>query len=193
MKTILWIDACVREGSRTRLLTEHLLSKMTGTVTRIDLDKEQIPPMRGEALAYRSGKAEQGDFSDPVFRYARQLKEADEIVISAPYWDLSFPAVLKAYLEAVNIVGLTFRYTPDNVPVSMIRAKRLIYVTTAGGEIVSDAPGFGYVKLLMSEFYGVHDFLYFKAEKLDIDGSNPEQIIRKSLEEIDSVFSEENK
>lgn len=191
MNHILWIDACVRKESRTRLLAEHVLSKLEGTVTKVDLDKEKIQPLTGNALAERSKKAEEGAFTDPVFRYALQLKDADEIVISAPYWDLSFPAVLKTYLEAINIVGLTFCYTEDNRPVSMIKAKRLIYITTAGGEIVSDEPGFGYVRLVMNEFYGVCEFLYFKAENLDIIGSDPEDILNETRKEIDRTFLEE--
>ena len=171
MKQILWIDACVREESRTR--------------------KERIPPLTGTMLTYRSSKAEKQDFSDPVFRYAMQLKDADEILISAPYWDLSFPASLKSYIEAVNIVGLTFRYTEDNQPVSMIRAKRLIYVTTAGGGILSEEPGFGYIRLVMNSFYGINDFLYFKTENLDLFGADPESILKKSREEIDRTFLEE--
>lgn len=191
MKQILWIDACVREASRTRKLAEHILSKLDGMVTRVDLNKEQIPPLTDKMLTYRSRKAEEQDFSDPVFRYALQLKNADEILISAPYWDLSFPASLKSYIEAVNIVGLTFRYTEDNQPASMIKAKRLIYVTTAGGEILSEEPGFGYIRLVMNSFYGINDFLYFKSENLDLIGSDPENILKKSREEIDRTFLEE--
>ena len=35
------------------------------------------------------------------------------IVIAAPYWDLSFPAVLKTYLEQINVLGVTFDYSDD--------------------------------------------------------------------------------
>ena len=191
MKKILWIDACVRKESRTRKLAEHILSKLGGTVTRVDLDKEQIPPLTGKMLTYRSRKAEEQDFSDPVFRYAVQFKDADEILISAPYWDLSFPASLKSYIEAINIVGLTFRYTEENQPVSMIKAKRLIYVTTAGGRILSEEPGFGYIRLVMNSFYGIEEFLCFKSENLDLIGADPESILKKSREEIDRTFLEE--
>ena len=76
MKQILWIDACVREASRTRKLAEHILSKLDGTVTRVDLNKEQIPPLTDKMLTYRSRKAEEQDFSDPVFTFfkAKEIK-----------------------------------------------------------------------------------------------------------------------
>ena len=40
-----------------------------------------------------------GALDDPLLDYARQFARADQILIAAPCWDLSFPAVLRAYLE----------------------------------------------------------------------------------------------
>ena len=45
-----------------------------------------------------------------MFYYARQFAEADQIVIAAPFWDLSFPAILKAYMEQITVSGITFEY-----------------------------------------------------------------------------------
>ena len=42
--------------------------------------------------------------------------EADEIVIGAPYWDLSFPAALKTYLEHCCVCDVTFHYTQEGRP-----------------------------------------------------------------------------
>ena len=39
--------------------------------------------------------------------------KADEIVIGAPYWDLSFPAALKVYIEHVSVCDIAFHYTED--------------------------------------------------------------------------------
>ena len=52
-----------------------------------------------------------GAFQDPLFGLARQFAAADRIVIAAPYWDLSFPAALKQYVEQINVLGITFIYT----------------------------------------------------------------------------------
>ena len=61
--------------------------------------------------------------------------KADIIVIAAPYWDLSFPAQLKDYIERVNAVGVTFDYDQEGIPYGLCRAKKLVYITTAGGNI----------------------------------------------------------
>ena len=44
-----------------------------------------------------------GDYQNPMFSFARQFSEAEAIVIAAPFWDLSFPSMLKQYLEQIRI------------------------------------------------------------------------------------------
>lgn len=46
-------------------------------------------------------------------RLAEQFAQADEIVVAAPYWDLSFPSILKVYLERVCVTGITFHYVEN--------------------------------------------------------------------------------
>ena len=59
-----------------------------------------------------------------MFDLARQFARAEIIVMAAPYWDLSFQAALKQYLEQVNVVGITFRYSEEGQPVPLCRARR---------------------------------------------------------------------
>ncbi|MBQ1390739.1 MAG: NAD(P)H-dependent oxidoreductase, partial [Firmicutes bacterium] len=106
--------------------------------------------------------------------------QADEIVIAAPFWDLSFPASLKQYLEQINIPGITFRYTPAGVPEGLCRAHSLTYVTTAGGYFVPEEYGFGYVEALARNYYGIPDVRYIQAAGLDIEGADPEAILRET-------------
>ena len=105
-------------------------------------------------------------------------------MIAAPYWDLSFPTILKAYLEQVNVSDITFRYTPEGMPESLCRAKKLYYVTTAGGEFFPEEYGFGYVKALAQNFYGIQDVELIKAKRLDLEGESVEQILADCEKEI---------
>lgn len=109
---------------------------------------------------------------------------ADEIVLAAPYWDFSFPAALKLYIESVTIRGLTFQYTPEGRPVGLCRAKRLVYVTTAGGPIVDQSFGFGYIESLSRLFYGIPSVLCYQAENLDIVGADVDGILSATLLKI---------
>ena len=47
------------------------------------------------------------------YLYAKDFAEADVIVVAAPYWDLSFPSILKVFFEHINVLKLVFDYS-DN-------------------------------------------------------------------------------
>ena len=126
----------------------------------------------------------EGTLEAPVFEMARQFALADEIVIAAPYWDLSFPAVLKQYLEQINVVGVTFRYTPEGIPEGLCRAKKLYYVMTAGGLYCPEEYGYGYVKALAQSFYGIPETELIRAVGLDLDGADPEEILRQAMDDL---------
>ncbi|MBO7535632.1 MAG: NAD(P)H-dependent oxidoreductase, partial [Bacilli bacterium] len=106
MKNILFINACLRDNSRTLKIAKEVLSNLEGNIKEVDLYQEDIKPLDNDKLNIRDKAFLENDFSDDYFRYAKQFKEADEIVIAAPYWDLSFPSVLKIYLENICINGM---------------------------------------------------------------------------------------
>ena len=111
-----------------------------------------------------------------MFSNAKDFASSDIIVSAAPYWDLSFPAVVKNYLEKITVNGLTFAYGENGIPHGLCKAKKLIYVTTAGGPIFYNF-GFEYVKTLAQCFYGVSDVQLIKAEGLDVFGANVPKIM----------------
>ena len=165
-------------------MAEHLLSKLDRPYEELRLWETAFPAVDEEYLSRRDRLVSQGDFQDPMFDLARQFAEAETIVIAAPYWDLSFPAVLKQYLEQVNVVGITFRYSDEGVPVGLCRADRLFYVTTAGGNVVPEEYGFGYVRALAQNYYGIQDIRQFAAVGLDIDGADAEAIMKAAEDSL---------
>ncbi len=124
-----------------------------------------------------------------MFDLAKQFVRADTVVVAAPHWDLSFPAALKQYFEQVNVVGLTFFYTDSDRPVTLCRAKKLCYVATAGGPVRNHDYGFGFVKGLGGEFYGIGDAVLFCAEGIDLAGADAEAILAEAEKKIDRAFS----
>lgn len=181
---ILYINACVRENSRTNELSQYFLSKVQGEIEEINLNIQNILPLNREALNKRENLIAEKNYDDSIFDYAKQFSKADVIVIGAPYWDLSFPALLKAYLENINVLGITFSYSEKGYPVSLCNAKKLVYITTSGGPIISDEFGFGYVKSLAENFYGIKDINYIKAEGLDIIGANVQEILNNAKKKL---------
>ena len=181
---VLFIDACARPQSRTRMLAETACEMMSDSVKRIDLFQQNLRPLDGETLAKREAFVCSADYTDDMFRFARQFKDADEIVIAAPYWDLSFPAVLKCYLEAICVNGLTFQYNEHGIPEGLCKAKRLVYVTTAGGFIPERNFGFDYVKQLCSDFFCIDKTVCVKAEGLDIWGADVQSALQTAKNDI---------
>lgn len=183
-KKVLFINACVRPNSRTRILAQEVLNKLDGQIEEVNLEQERISPLDWESLQIRDQQEAKGDFSHPMFGYAKQFAQADEIVIAAPYWELTFPAMVRIYFEVVSVVGITFGYTPQGAPLGLCKAKRIIYVTTSGGEIGKYNLGYDFVKALSDCFYGIPKTLCFSAEKLDIKGMDVEKIMEEAKKEI---------
>ena len=186
-RPILFINACVRGESRTKKLAEKLLEKLNRPVEEVRLEEINFPIVDEDFLNMRDRLISEGSLDSPVFKLARQFSEAETIVIAAPYWDLSFPAVLKQYFEQVNVVGITFRYTEEGIPEGLCKADRIFYVSTAGGIYVPTEFGFGYVKALAQGYYGIGDVRLIEAVGLDIYGADVEAILEEAEETIEDM------
>ena len=186
-RPILYVNACVRKESRTKRLAEKLLSKLGEPYEELCLEKIAFPLVNEEYLNKRDQLISSGNFQSPMFDLARQFSEAETIVIAAPYWDLSFPAMLKQYLEQINVVGIAFRYSEEGVPVALCRAKRLFYVTTSGGLYVPEEYGFGYVKALAQNYYGLQDVRKIEALGLDIYGADVHAIMTTATDRLEDI------
>ena len=187
-RKILYINACVREESRTLELAKHLLSHLEGELTEYNLEKANLRPLTRQSLAKRDALLAAGDRADPMLRPALDFAAADTVVLAAPYWDLSFPASVKTWIEHINCVGLSFAYGPDDRPYGLCRAKRLYYVMTAGGPVFPPNEGFAYVDSLCKCFYGIPETKCFAAEGLDLRGADPAAILKRAKAEIDAWF-----
>ncbi len=181
---ILFINACVRDNSRTKRIADYFLSKKNEDFVEVRLSECKFPVADENFINERSRLVNEKDFDNQMFDLAKQFADADEIVIAAPFWDLSFPAALKQYFEQINVLGITFMYTAEGIPQGLCRAKKLYYITTAGGDFFPEEYGYGYVKALAQNFYGIKEVELIKATGLDIDGADEEQILCSCMENI---------
>ena len=183
MDKILFVNGCVRPNSRTQELAKYVLEQLNGNVEEVKLYEENLSPLTLEEMGLREKAAKSKDFSNGIFRLANQFACADIIVFAAPYWDLMFPAVVKNYIEKITVNGLTFAYGENGIPYGLCNAKKLIYVTTAGGPIRCNF-GYEYVDALAKNFYGIKDVLCVKAEGLDIYGADTFAIMENAKNSI---------
>ena len=180
---ILFINACVREESRTLVLAHRLLERLQGQVTELRLGEMNLKPLTGPSLARRDELLQKGLLDDPSLALARQFAQADCIVAAAPYWDLGFPALFKIYLELVTVSGISFYYQ-NGRPRGLCRAKTLYYVTTAGGPVAEDF-GFAYLESLARNLYGIGQTRCLRAENLDIEGADVARLLKEAMETFD--------
>ena len=100
------------------------------------------------------------------------------------YWDLSFPAALKIYIEHAAVMGMTFHYTEEGRCEGLCRAKHLTYITTGGGQV--SAMNYGYEYLCgIASMFGIPETRFAAAENLDVVGAD----IEANLNEARKVLS----
>ena len=127
---------------------------------------------------------DQKAFDDEMFRYARQFAAADEIVIAAPYWDMSFPSLLKVYFEHVTVSGLTFAYGETGAPVKLCKANTLRYFSTVGGFVKDQGHhGVSYIQALCA-MYGIENFFEYHIDGLDMYGTDKEKTLEEGIEKM---------
>ena len=188
MTNVLYIDCCIRgELSRTKKLAEAFLAELASsgayTVERLTLMDEPLVPFQNGFFRQREELLEAGSLDHPRFRYAHQFKAAERIVIAAPFWDLSFPALLKVYIENLCVQGITFDCDEKNGTYGVCSASRMLFLTTRGGAF-DGSPLDNGTKYLsdMAKFFGIPRFDHIAADGLDTGREPAEAILSRAIE-----------
>jgi FMN-dependent NADH-azoreductase len=188
MKNLLFINACVnRETSRTYRLGKGLISllKKGGDfeASELALEEEGIQALNSETLNRRFELQKKQDFSDEMFKYAHQFKNADCIVIAAPHWDFGFPAMLKIYIEAVSVAGIMYKFGEGGAA-GLCKAEKLYYVTTRGG-YVGDSKDLGFATISeLGKLYGIKEIKCISADGFGIPSNDHEAALKKAIEDL---------
>ncbi len=185
---LLFIDGCISQRgpeSRTRRLAEAFLAAFREThpgaeAETVRLEGLNLAPFTPAALDERDALAYAGAFDAPVFGLARQFRQADRIVAAAPFWDLSFPAAMRIYIEHISACGLTYHYEPDGCH-GDCRAARLAYLTSGGDFERAESLGVLYWRQLCAMF-GIPRFDYVFAGGLDAEPGRAAEIMEAAEE-----------
>lgn len=186
MKELLYIDCCIRGAeSRTKQIADSFFTALDQTeyhVSTLNLMEEPIKPLVGEFFEARQRLLEDGNLEDARFHYAHQFADADMVVIAAPFWDLSFPALLKIYIENVSVDGITFGCNEKGI-YGKCKGTDLLFLTSRGGFYNEslDEQGSRYLDSL-SRFFGFDRYERIAADGLDSDGVDPVAIVSDSCE-----------
>ncbi|MEL7608981.1 MAG: NAD(P)H-dependent oxidoreductase [Bacillota bacterium] len=180
---VLFVNCCIRgERSRTLRLCKTYLKALIERrpdceVTELYLPDQKLFPFDEQSLKLRDTLIARGEWDHPMFRFARQLADADRVVIGAPCWHLSFPAWLNIYLEQCCAAGVVIQFTEAG-SVGLCQADKVVYITTAGDEITEDL-GAQYLEAVFGTF-GIRDFERYAVDGLDLDDADVEGALMKA-------------
>ena len=186
--TLLFVNGCLRDGSRTERLARMWLDRRSypGEVVELSLAELDVEPLTASGsnpiATYCEGVAA-CDFGHPMFDFAKQFAQADEIVVAAPMWNYGLPAQLRCYLELVCSQGVTFDVDEVGAYISLCRANRLTFVSTAGGAAPDplDDHGWGYVRTLATRFWHIPHLEHVAAWSLDELGADVDALLEEAL------------
>ena len=206
MKKLLYITANTKpetiSTSRTvgRMMVNALSKQFSDLqIEELDLYTASLPPLKHHYFTGRNTLVnadamlalppeEQGHLAQ-IARLCDQFVSADIYVLAAPMWSLSFPAVVKEYLDCIIIGGKTIGFQKEK-PYGLLddRNRSFVYVQSSGAALPWMLrpvlnKGMSYFEDIM-KFIGIDDFYSLFA---DGTGTTEEErlcAIRKAEEKI---------
>ncbi|MBM7646163.1 FMN-dependent NADH-azoreductase [Scopulibacillus daqui] len=146
-------------------------------IERVNLYEDSIPLIDGVVLSAWEKAASGLPFNENEQAAVNRMEEileqfisADAYVFVTPMWNLSFPPMLKAYIDNIVIARRTFEYTPEG-PKGLMTNKKVLHIQSRGG-IYSEGPAVEmeftnkYLQTVLA-FIGITDF-----EHLFVEGMN---------------------
>lgn len=183
MQKLIFINACIRkENSRTLRIAKPLLDELKRhyEITQIDLTDCSVMPVTAKLFHERGTSG----ISNEDIAWCTLVTNADRIVVAAPFWDMSFPSVLKAFFEHVSVPDITFKNNEDGTTRGNCKAQKMLYITTRGMNIQNDSPldqGSSYLRAL-SWLWGIEELHTVAACGMDVnDSETVERLLQEAI------------
>lgn len=182
-----------KDGSVSRTLTADLLRALEDRHGDIDIVERDL----ADGLPFINAAWVEANFTadgDRTDRHRQTLAEsdalvaeleaADVLVIGAPIYNFSIPAVLKAWIDMVTRARLTFRYT-ESGPEGLLKGKKAFVVVPSGGVPVGSPVDFStpYLKQALG-FVGITDVEFIGARAADSDNREALDTARSRIAEL---------
>jgi len=134
---LLRIDSSARTASVTRQLTARAAEEWKknypgGEVIYRDLSVTHFPPITDDWSATHLEASRlspaQRSYLSTSDQMIEEVRAADTIVIGAPMYNFSISSLLKAWIDQIVRIGMTFGYGPDG-PRGLLQMKKVIVIT----------------------------------------------------------------
>ncbi|UFP96249.1 FMN-dependent NADH-azoreductase [Gloeobacter morelensis] len=200
---LLHIDASPRgERSVSRRLTGEFVaawkaSHPDGEMTYRDLGREPVPHVNE---AWIAGAFTPPDQHTPESKTAIEISDrlidefvaADCYVLGAPMYNFNVPSTLKAYIDQIVRVGRTFTVDGDGNYQGLVSGKKLLVVTSRGGNYRPGSPAQPYdmqepfLRLIFG-FIGITDVSFIHADSLQFGDEARDQSLAEARAKIAEV------
>lgn len=184
MKKLLYIDACIRDNeSRTKRIAHPIVEalKEKYNVESLVLNELNLTVVQKDLIKERNS----GIIDKTVMSWAEKIRDADRIVVAAPFWDMSFPAALKNFFELCSIFDVTFK-SSDKTCYGNCKAEKMLFITTRGMDISTGdelEQATPYLKAL-SHLWGIGPLQVVSAQNMDyVSETEIEDKIKKAVDE----------
>jgi FMN-dependent NADH-azoreductase len=165
------------------------------TIEVLDLFKTDVPAVAGDNIEAKYTLMI-GQPIDQRHQKSWQLIEsliehfrsADAYLISAPMWNFNIPYALKYYIDAIVQPGYLFYYNEMGQAIGMIEGKKMVCITTRGGDYSEGSPyqpydfQEPYLRAIFG-FVGITDMHFINAQPMDVTPEMREAAVEKGIEE----------
>ena len=179
MKRIAVIDSTIREESRTRVIMENVLKRKDVEFSIHNLNKYPLFPTNSENFKVK-------DTDEFFLTIARDIASCDGLIVVAPFWDMTYPALLKTFFEKISVFNIMF-IDDGKTCVGISKNIFMLYITTRGMNIedLSEMDGASLSLKSLCYLWGIPKFECVSAYNLDY--SSEEQIKNKLQEASDKA------
>lgn len=194
MSKVLYIKANIKNEGESRtfkvsdsFVEEYKRNNPEDEIITLDLYKENIDFLRADDLGKLFGPKDEESKNNSILKYAYEFADADKYIIAAPMWNLSFPAILKAYIDYVSVSGITFKYTAEG-PVGLLNNKKAVHIVSRGGAYDNSPYEMGdrYLRTILG-FFGIKDMETIAIDNLDVIGVNVEEKVEEGIKKATSL------
>ena len=156
------IDSTIREESRTRKILNNVLKSFDESLFKVyninDYDLEVT----------NSHNFDKKNSEEQFFKIAKEIASYDGLVIAAPFWDMTYPAELKVFIEKLSIFEVMF-IDDGKTCIGISKNKFMLFLTTRGMNIetYSELDGASFSLKALCKLWGIPRFECVGAHNMD--------------------------
>jgi FMN-dependent NADH-azoreductase len=149
-------------------------------VDEVDLFRADLPAIAGDNIEAKytlmvGQPIDKGHAASwqQIEREIARFTSADAYLISAPMWNLSIPYALKYYIDCIVQPGYLFRYDEHGHAVPLVHGKKMVVVTSRGGDYSEASPLHAYdfqepyLRAIFG-FVGITDLTFVNGQAMDV-------------------------